>query len=321
MDGESLAEQLFFVTIRIETVSKETNSKTITGVGTGFVISYRWNDKEGLFLVTNKHVLKDAEKIRFFFIQSDGKNPVLGKTYNIEMGNVNTMWYGHPNDNIDVAIMLLSGVFDEIRKRNWQIFYKTLTKDLVPTPQQEKDLDAIEAVTFVGYPNGIYDTANYLPVIRTGTTATPPSVNYKGLPQFLIDASVFPGSSGSPVFILNRGSYPNKKGVLIAESPVEHEYPHCWRCHNPVVFRITFQWFFKVEDLRDKILKGNKKVHWVPDTANNSYEAWIRNLKDNSVTRQRYWGTPIPIWKCSSCHKIKVIGSRQEIEKNGGKDS
>ena len=220
MDGESLAEQLFFVTIRIETVSKETNSKTITGVGTGFVISYRWNDKEGLFLVTNKHVLKDAEKIRFFFIQSDGKNPVLGKTYNIEMGNVNTMWYGHPNDNIDVAIMLLSGVFDEIRKRNWQIFYKTLTKDLVPTPQQEKDLDAIEAVTFVGYPNGIYDTANYLPVIRTGTTATPPSVNYKGLPQFLIDASVFPGSSGSPVFILNRGSYPNKKGGLIVGSRV-----------------------------------------------------------------------------------------------------
>ena len=110
-----------------------------------------------------------------------------------------------------------------------------------------------------------------------------------------------------------------QEGVLIETTEVEHEYPHCWRCYNPVVFRITFQWFFKVEDLRETILKGNKKVCWVPDTANNAYKSWIRNLKDNSVTRQRYWGTPAPIWKCQKCENVIVIGSKKELQELGGK--
>jgi isoleucyl-tRNA synthetase len=110
----------------------------------------------------------------------------------------------------------------------------------------------------------------------------------------------------------------NKEGVLIDVTEVEHEYPHCWRCHNPVVFRITFQWFFKIEEIKEQILNGNTDVHWVPDTANNSYESWVRNLKDNSISRQRYWGTPLPIWKCE-CEEVKVIESRKEIEENGGK--
>lgn len=109
-----------------------------------------------------------------------------------------------------------------------------------------------------------------------------------------------------------------EEGVLLATTFVEHDYPHCWRCHNPVIFRITFQWFFKVEDLREKIIKNNAKVHWNPDTAKHAYESWINNLKDNSISRQRYWGTPLPIWQCQKCNQIKVVSSREEIKKNGG---
>lgn len=107
--------------------------------------------------------------------------------------------------------------------------------------------------------------------------------------------------------------------ALIATTTVEHEYPHCWRCKNPVIFRITNQWFFKVEDLKEKILDGNKKVHWIPTTANHAYESWTTNLKDNAISRQRFWGTPIPIWRCTVCNSIKVIGSRKELQKAGGK--
>lgn len=108
------------------------------------------------------------------------------------------------------------------------------------------------------------------------------------------------------------------EGALLAVTDVEHEYPHCWRCHHPVIFRITFQWFFKAEDLKGNILKGNKEVHWIPQTAHNAYEAWIRNLKDNSISRQRYWGTPLPIWRCTRCKAVKVIGSRKELRRAGG---
>jgi len=77
-------------------------------------------------------------------------------------------------------------------------------------------LDAVEEVIFVGYPNGIYDSVNNLPITRRGSTATPPSVDYEGKPIFLIDASVFQGSSGSPVLIYDNGSWLSRDGGLIS---------------------------------------------------------------------------------------------------------
>jgi len=77
------------------------------------------------------------------------------------------------------------------------------------------ELSALEEVTFIGYPNGIYDSANKNALIRKGITSTPVWNNYLGKPNFLIDASVFPGSSGSPVFIFNQGSYPSSGGITI----------------------------------------------------------------------------------------------------------
>ena len=109
-----------------------------------------------------------------------------------------------------------------------------------------------------------------------------------------------------------------KKGLLIAETEVEHEYAHCWRCKSPVIFRITKQWFFKIEDLKEKMRELNKNVLWVPNWAGKrQFDSWLENLKDNSITRQRYWGCPVPIWKCN-CGKYEVIGSIKELEQKSG---
>jgi isoleucyl-tRNA synthetase len=111
-----------------------------------------------------------------------------------------------------------------------------------------------------------------------------------------------------------------KKGCLIETTQVEHEYAHCWRCKNPVVFRATKQWFFAIEPLKDLMLKENKKVTWVPDVAGSAnFANWLKNLKDNAITRQRFWGTPVPIWKCTKCKDISVFGSAAELKKAGGK--
>jgi len=109
-----------------------------------------------------------------------------------------------------------------------------------------------------------------------------------------------------------------KNGSLITETEVEHEYAHCWRCHKPVVFRSTEQWFMKIEDLIPKLLDFNKKVNWEPEFISKSYDRWMENLKDNGITRQRYWGCPAPIWQCS-CGETEVIGSSEELKKRAGK--
>ncbi len=109
-----------------------------------------------------------------------------------------------------------------------------------------------------------------------------------------------------------------KSGSLIKETEVEHEYAHCWRCHNPVVFRATEQWFMKIEDMIPRLLGFNKKINWQPQFASKNYDLWIENLKDNGITRQRYWGCPVPIWACE-CDNTEVIGSLDELKKKAGK--
>ncbi|MFA5126752.1 MAG: isoleucine--tRNA ligase [Patescibacteria group bacterium] len=102
--------------------------------------------------------------------------------------------------------------------------------------------------------------------------------------------------------------------LLFAVVPYEHDYPFCWRCNTPLLYYAKDSWYFKVSALAKQLLKNNEQINWVPEHIKEGrFGEWLKEVKDWAISRERYWGTPIPIWQCAKCAETKVIGSRQEL--------
>ncbi len=108
-----------------------------------------------------------------------------------------------------------------------------------------------------------------------------------------------------------------EKNALLASSTIEHRYPVCWRCKTPLILRATKQWFIRVSRLYKKLIEEADKVKWIPDWAKERFMNWIRDVRDWVISRQRYWGIPLPIWRCNNCGQTIVIGSKEELRKFG----
>ncbi len=126
-------------------------------------------------------------------------------------------WVKHEDNNVDIAAMVITKrMVENVRKKNMDLFYRSIPNSIILNDDDLKSkVDAIEDVIFIGYPKGLYDRKNLMPIVRKGTTATPINIDFEGKPQFLIDGSVYPGSSGSPVFICNIGNYSRKGGGMV----------------------------------------------------------------------------------------------------------
>ncbi len=109
------------------------------------------------------------------------------------------------------------------------------------------------------------------------------------------------------------------ESLLFDKAKYEHSYPHCWRCDTPLLNYATSSWFVKVTAIRDELIKNNQKVRWVPDNIKDGrFGKWLEQARDWAVSRNRYWGTPLPVWICDSCGEKTVVGSRQELENLSG---
>jgi len=105
-----------------------------------------------------------------------------------------------------------------------------------------------------------------------------------------------------------------ENGYMLSEGTHEHRYGHCWRCDTPIIFTATDQWFITVTDIKDRLLKEIERSDWYPDWARDSrFRDWVENARDWNVSRQRYWGIPIPIWACDEGHRT-CVGTRDELD-------
>jgi isoleucyl-tRNA synthetase len=107
-----------------------------------------------------------------------------------------------------------------------------------------------------------------------------------------------------------------ERGILFKEEIYEHDYPFCWRCKNPLLYYLKKSWFIKMTKVKDKLIKNNQKINWVPaHLKEGRFGEWLREIKDWALSRERYWGTPLPVWVCKSCKNTEVIGGRDDLRK------
>lgn len=139
------------------------------------------------------------------------------------------------------------------------------------------------------------------------------SVEINGV--FNEDGGVFKGLSvdeaSKEVIKLLKG-----KGLLIYSGSVRHAYPHCWRCHTPLIYRADRQWFLKISAIRDELMKELSKVKIYPVKLRDRFDNWVANAKDWTISRSRFWGTPLPIWRCKdNPTKILIVGGIDELRR------
>lgn len=209
MNLEDISTQLLFTTVPIWTEREGTKSSA-----TAFIYNFPVPNSQGNsvpMLITNHHVVEGCSRGMIELVERQGSEPNREKRIRVEL----QISEFELNSALDIALYPLGRVLNQLETEGRPAFFRAVSPELIPGPIAISELAALEEIVFIGYPSGLRDDKNANPLIRRGITSTPVWNDFQGTPTFLIDAGVFPGSSGSPVFVLNQGAYATKEGLSI----------------------------------------------------------------------------------------------------------
>lgn len=184
---------------------------TSTGSGTGFFFTYIFDEGEVPILVTNKHVVNNNpnEIVKLLVHTGDNKTKTVFDE-SIEV-TLNLEWFFHSKH--DLCFCYVAPIAEYVKQRyNKEIYYSTIEKNLIPDKEKLEELSAVENVVMVGYPIGLWDSLHNLPLFRRGITSTHPAYDFNVEGVGVVDMACFPGSSGSPIFIIDENGYSDKQG-------------------------------------------------------------------------------------------------------------
>lgn len=199
----SISERMMFNTVRL--VSTDGSS------GTGYFYNFNIDGAIVPVIITNKHVVNNKQNatMTFYLHLLDGENE-SNESYQVTL---TTDWIFHSNK--DLCFCFVNPVFEFVRKKTGkEVFYIAIDESIIPTQEMLDELSALEELVMVGYPIGLWDKKNNFPIFRKGYTASHPAIDFNEAGIGLVDMACFPGSSGSPIYILNEGGYKDKLGNL-----------------------------------------------------------------------------------------------------------
>lgn len=202
MEPKTFSEWLMFNTVRLETSNGSS--------GTGFFYSFDTSDDKFVpILITNKHVINDnPNEVMTFYLhlkdEENGSNQSYKVTYECS-------WIFHSSK--DLCFCFVQPLFEEVKRRTgMEVFYAIADDNSLVSEKDIEELSALEELVMVGYPIGLWDTRNNFPIFRRGYTASHPAIDFNERGIGLVDMACFPGSSGSPIYILNENGYSNRMG-------------------------------------------------------------------------------------------------------------
>lgn len=189
--------------------------------GTGFFFNFQVNSTELVpSIITNRHVLEGINSIRLVFSTNDyfSSDERTVSKFDINYSDIQHRIVYHSDPEIDLCALLITPIIEHQISKGLHFEMSYLSMEDIPSDEQLEGLRFVEELTMVGYPNGISDERNNFPIFRKGTTASHPGVDFNGKPECVIDMTVTPGSSGSPVFVYNSNGYKEKNGSLVLGS-------------------------------------------------------------------------------------------------------
>lgn len=219
MSDQIIFENLAMSTIRIE--CRLNNGDISTGTGFFFKFVEQGTDFVPA-IITNKHVIEDAVEGKLFFTLSDKNgNPIHDQNHKFIIENFQRPWLEHPDPNIDLCALPINVFVKKMNEMNMNPYITFLDFSILPTPEDIEEMIGLERIVMVGYPNGLWDEKHNQPVFRNGILASHYKFDWNGKSEFVIDAGCFPGSSGSPVLIIDIGQVLTKRGFNIGESRIK----------------------------------------------------------------------------------------------------
>jgi Trypsin-like peptidase domain len=210
----TISEKLLFSTVRIAVQLSSGEEAT----GTGFFFNFLVDEQTHITaIITNKHVVAGAVTGSFHLHELDKsieEPQPSGDFFTVGFDDFENQWIPHPDKDVDLCAMLFQPLRSQAEIQGKSIFNCEIDNSYILSKADLEELSAVEEVLMIGYPNGLWDEVNNLPLIRRGTTATHPAVDFQGRSTTVIDAACFPGSSGSPVLIVNEGMFTTKSGTF-----------------------------------------------------------------------------------------------------------